>query len=917
MCALLDPNYVSQIGAGQLQSLIDQGIISKNEKGEYIGKEQYFSESCFVKKPVAAEGAGVASSVNSNAPVSQAKGVEKPVVGTVVEPNPNNKPQDKNIVSQTSTTTIAFNDITSGLTDAGYKLDEKSVAELSAELEKAGISVDKEGNISIASQEAGQKLNNIIAKYAEGKQETQLQFTKETDPEFIEIMVKEGSIKKNEDGTYTVLDKAKAEARLNKVEQEPQKQSMPPVELNIEAKKTTETVREEGAVKVADDLKHNKAGRKQTEEAFKAELEKWADKPENQSTMLLSIAKHKYSKDIDKQIGKITKEYNNKKSDVELFRDYMTNYATDDEKAYATTLLRNVDKNASDEELLAALQKGTKSNKVKDLSDPRDRKNAVYYYTLQGTNFDKNVLIERMATVDVLSKRSDKQIEKDKKEFIEDEAKRQTKAAETKQNIENTRVHFSKDARKAAEKAETNSAIEHNDIGKAGRELVMADPDRFCTEGTASDCDFEVDGKYYKFSEDKFKEFCRQACSGSLDKLDDDVRDNFDEDNNLTLQEGRDVLKEQFLRDKDGNPRSIEQILGNANGKVGNKELNELRHLIEKGGYSLDKNPTNAKRALHVLKGVGIGAALGLATAGLGSVLSGAVSIAGETASQMVTLNGPASLNYSKDVTLTGEASLAYKDWVTTTDTWTDEFGTVSSTHNTPVSGVTTGDVTLSGTVSGTATGDVSLSGEVDGQKYSDKGNNHLKTATNAAIFGGIGGGVNNAINMGKIHARSKSDLIVKLRNEITDTDTEDTTFKLNIPQSKTVSVRSGEITEKSEVPTRPFTPYRSAEAYTVLYELNGNEIPAKYREAVYRKLDQMWRAGTNMKWGDIPRNVPVYHKVTINVDGQEITVTRKDNWRDIEIAKGRPGGSGGIYNKSESESVSYRGKGEYTEYNK
>lgn len=54
-----------------------------------------------------------------------------------------------------------------------------------------------------------------------------------------------------------------------------------------------------------------------------------------------------------------------------------------------------------------------------------------------------------------------------------------------------TRVYFSKEARKAAAKAETNSAIEHTDIGKVGRELVMKDPGRFCTEGTAADCDFE------------------------------------------------------------------------------------------------------------------------------------------------------------------------------------------------------------------------------------------------------------------------------------------------------------------------------------------------------------------------------------------------------------------------------------------
>ena len=156
------------------------------------------------------------TAVNGNAPVQRAKNAEKPVVGTAVERSANNNLHDANIVSQTSSTTVAFTNIMDGLTKAGYKLDEESGKELKAEFEKAGIAVDKEGKINVTSQETGQKLNNIISKYARGKQETQLQFTKETDSEFISTMEQEGSIKKNEDGTYTVLDKAKAEARLNK-----------------------------------------------------------------------------------------------------------------------------------------------------------------------------------------------------------------------------------------------------------------------------------------------------------------------------------------------------------------------------------------------------------------------------------------------------------------------------------------------------------------------------------------------------------------------------------------------------------------------------------------------------------------------------------------------------------------------------
>ncbi len=880
--------------------------------------------------------------------VEQTKAPVKPAAGTAVEKNSADKAQDKDkIVSQKSTTTIAFSDIIKGMTDAGFKLDEKSTAELGEALKKAGIGVDKEGNISIGSQEAGQKLNTVIANYAKGKQEAQIKFDQNTDQEFISRMVEDGAIKANQDGTYTVLDKAKAEGYLNKVEQPPQTVQEEPVELNLDATKETKTVKKESAVDVPEDLRHNKDARKQLKKDYEAILQDWVEDPENAETMKYSLAQDKYDKQIGKQMAKISKECKTKE---EVLQKYYNEYASDEEKKFIDNMLTEAKKD--EKGLLDAYNRAMGSDeqaRIKSFDNDTRKNIAAYLKVCEGDNFNPDILLERMAVSDVMDNRSEKQIEKDKKYFIEKEAERQANRNEAVQNLANTRVHFSKDSRKQAQEAETNSAIEHNDIGDTGRKLVMECPAEFCDEVEAGKGDFEVNGKSYKFSEEKWKNFFLNASDSR--HLDDETQENFSRDGNLTLKEGRKGVMRQTLITKDGTRRSFEEIIGNDNGKAGNRELNKYRDLAKTTGLSVDVNRTAAKRALHVLKNAGIGAALGFATGGLGSVAAGAVNIAGQTASQAValtgqatftgpatvsgdvTLTGPASLNYSQDVSLTGPASLEYHDSVVTTDYYTDQFGTTSVTHNTPVSGTTTGNVTLTGNVSGVAQGnvtltgpasvtgdvsltdDVTLKGEAAGQKYSDSGNTHLKTAGNAAALGAIGGALTGALTSGKVHAQGKSfDGTVNLTKEVEDTETEDTKFKLLIPQSKTVSVRSGQITDTTEVETRPAVRYRGPEAYTVLYQIDDADIPAKYKKAVYMKLDEMWREGTNNKFGDIPRNVPVYPAFTINVDGQEITVTRKDNWASVNINEGKPGTTGGIYDAKTKEEISYRGRGRITE---
>lgn len=912
----LQPAFIDGLkkrNPAQFEEYIKSGSIIANQDGTYSSADASF-------RTVAANGVFSTASVEGAGGVKETKTLDSatPAKGLGVE---HSAAKAKEGVKEEKTVTFKLDDF---VKQSGLAEDKR--AELVKEFEAAGLSIDKEKGIVTYDKT---KYDTAITKFAKNNRLSYLS-TNEDGKAIADKLAKDGKITLNEDGGYVINGaegkKAVDEAFPTQTQAPVETRENKSVKINTEV--TTTTTEESEPVKVADDLKHNRAGRKQARKDYEAALTEWANDPENQPTMNISIARNKYSKDVAKKAAKIAKEYNNKKSDIDLLKDYMKDYATLDDKAEFGAILKMANK-APEKELLAAFQAGTKGKGiVKDLSDPVDRKNAVLYYTMQKGDFDKSVLINRMAIIDVMGDRSEKQVAKDKKEFIEDEAKRQAKAAETKQNVENTRVYFSKEARKAAAKAETNSAIEHTDIGKVGRELVMKDPGRFCTEGTAADCDFEKNGKYYKFDEGKFRDFCKAACDGSANKLGGD----FGEDGNLTLREGRETLKAQEFRDEKGlTPRSIEQLIGNSNGKVSNGELNKFRHLVEKAGYSVDTNSTNVKRALHVMKGVGIGAALGFATAGLGTLAAGAVQFAGEAITLTdtvkvtgkgtmfgegtitgqgtmtgtgtmsgvgtvtgdasltgpasitgdVSLTGPASItgdvsltgpaSITGDVSLTGPASitgdvtLPYEDWVKTTDYYIDEFGTSSVTHNTPVSGTTTGqgtltgdvtlngpatvtgDVTLNGqaTVTGdvtlngqaTVTGDVTLNGQatvtgegtmngtgtvngegtvkgkgtvkgegtvegkatLEGKEKDKKGNKHLKTAVNAAIFGGIAGGLRNALSMGKVHAKGRNfDGIVNLNKKKEKTETENKEQTLDIPQFVTREEREVQTPDKN-----------------------------------------------------------------------------------------------------------------------
>lgn len=111
-----------------------------------------------------------------------------------------------------------------------------------------------------------------------------------------------------------------------------------------------------------------------------------------------------------------------------------------------------------------------------------------------------------------------------------------------------------------------------------------------------------------------------RATDAEMEVLFGDVKnakENFLKDLNMTLQEGRSVL-DMKLPSPYGETGTLkfENIIGNSNNSIGNKELNSLRDMVESAGYSVDKNTTAGKRLLHVLKNAGLGAVIGFGTGG-------------------------------------------------------------------------------------------------------------------------------------------------------------------------------------------------------------------------------------------------------------------------------------------------------------
>lgn len=890
MCAAnlpLDANYIAKIDPKQLQALQEQGLISKNEQGQYVGNPEYLSESCFVKA------ANTPTPVQKAAPAGAAQSTA-PVMGTAVERTAQQQPKGEQVGQAQQTYTVPMSGIMErmGLTDDGLK------AKFTEFLQKQGnLSLDKDGNINFDAKNktALQDALNAFADqnkahFVNPKAEKHVEFTQDSSPEMIQELGKDAVISDQPDSTgrYTVKDEKKLNETLTEKIGDTKYETSEACPAQVEAMLTTSSTRRENLVNVPDNLRNNKAGRKKLEaDARKAYTDMVAKAdPEKRSAIDLYIAERKYNSKIEKKMAEMMeyksnlggkKEKSIKTDDADIVQLYMDKYLKKDDKKYKEfdNLITTI-QNSTSEQDQKAIMDALKSSKVlttnftyDELPADLKRKGALIA-TAKAQGYEPKTLLRLMATSEVMGQRSPEEVANDDKYFIEEQTKDYVKNRQAEQDVNNTTVHFSKKDRKDA----GDDGKIHTDIGKKGRALVKACPEMLCDEITDGTIGSEDDGyikakdpktgktRYFKFNQDKWKTFMGICCDPStatdaqmkvLFGNNKDKKEAFMKDLNLTLQEGRSILDMSLpsMYGKTGTVK-FENIVGNNNGKIGNRELNSLRDMVESAGYSVDKNGTAGKRLLHVLQNAGIGAVAGFATGGLGSLFSGALTIAGTTAPQTV--------KYSVD-----------KNWsttVTTTDNYIDKFGTTSITHETPKSGT------------------VHVEGEVtaEEQQYSETANNHLDNAKNAGILGAISGAVTGLATMGKIQERGRNtDDVFALTREVPDEKDDNVSLALQVPQYTTVETRKGEKEIGANIPKLKAVRYRGPEAYHGLYKYeDGTPVsPRDFARAYQKEINGVM---TDF-------NFFVYPELTVPGKGKIIPV--KDYEKEYEKIK--PGVKGNI----------------------
>ena len=812
------------------------------------------------------------TAVNENAPVQRTKNAEKPVVGTVVEQNPINKSKDKNIISQTTTVTANFSDFIGALKGSVANLDENGQKILLESLNNAGISINADGTFPYDKA----KINTALANFAKQNSQTILTVNGQGSEDITGPLVKESHLTQKDDGSFIVNGKEGKEA----VDKAFPKQITPPSTtredkpLRLNVKKTNNTVKIENAVEIPEDLEYNKDSRKLLEKRYEDYLSKEIDKQENAARVDTLIASGRYNKKIAKQEAKIKKECEGRETTI--LDKYINKYATKQEiEFYNNTLseldIKTVDPNdkenyekllvkAWNDNLLAEksneprITSLTQLNKDQVLAADKlarqEQKNneeiLVYAWNSKSgekaisslselnegqrniakklamtctEGFDANILVERMASQDVIKDRTKAEKEKDKKWLLKEQAERLVKRDETNQRIRNTKVSFSEEDSKKA-KAEIDALVDkyeaqglskgeamlkakeeantkglkmnNTDIGDKGRKLVMAAPNTFCTAGSADDYDFtkQVNGKtvYYKFSEQKYREFCDALVNTSdLEK--------FSKDNNLTLNEARAKLASKYtLLDEYNNPISFDKAMGNGNGKIGNREVNDLRHFVEAGGYSIDKNPTAAKRVLHLLTQAGIGAGLGWMGGNLVAELAGNVVRGGVGMTAGQTVIAPEQVIKTPGYHIEQQVNFTFSGKTFTKNVITD-------------------------IPPGTA---IAPPQElyVPGQEYDyqTKGKNIGSSRVAGTALGGVAGLISAIPGLNKIEAAGNyEDWTWSTSKKVIETNTEEVVEDCTYPILVTNEERAAEI--KTEIPKLKAIRYRESEAYSKMYQ--------------------------------------------------------------------------------------------------
>lgn len=873
----LDPNYIKKLDSRQLYSLEEQGIIKKQGGKYYVAGNNVsrFEESCFVK-----DGDNVKTfKINRK--------------GTIVErttPQSSGKPVGEPVSTYSVSSSMIIERM--GLTDENLK-----TAFLSFLSNKEGLTLDKSGNITFDKANAT-ALNDALKEFANLHKENfvnpnadkYIEFTQDSAPEIIDELQQGDAIGEavESDGRtrYSVKNEGALESTLSERVGDISYENSSSRSATVGAVLTTTTTTEEGIVDVPDNLRDSRSARRQLR---KDAADSYADMVANaddyqRDAIDLYIAERKYNKKIDKKMedmliyktnigGKKDKKI--QRDDADIIQMYINKYAKEEDRTKLNSLVEQRQNSNNPEDQQAILNALKSSNvvgipdKFEDLSPDLKRKGALICMA-KANGYEPKAMLRLMAAYEVMMKeRTSNKVIADDKWFIKEQSKDFVKNQQAQQDVLDTEVHFSRKSRRHAQE----DGKPHTDIGKKGRALVKACPEMLCDEITnpSQFKENEDEGifkaemkdgtiKYFKFSPEKWKTFMGICCDPSnatddamkvLFGNNEAAKKNFLDDMNMTLQEGRSILT-MNLPSPYGETGTLkfENIVGNTNNKVGNRELNTLRDMVESAGYSIDKNTTTGKRMLHVLKNAGLGAGMGFLTGGMGSLLAGAVNVAG---------------------TLSGAVDWSSSGTIYDTDRFTSE------TYE-------NGRLIDSQTTEVVEEHKWSDSGSKEyNDNYRDSGNNHLRTATNAGILGGIAGTVRGIATSGRVQERGRNtDDVFNLTRQVQTTDETEETFSLEIPQFTTVETRSGTKEIGQEIPKLKAVRYRGPEAYSGLYKYEDGS-PVSPRD--FAKAYQAQIGGIMTDY-----NFFVYPELTVPGKGKIVPVEDYE----AEYKKITPGTSGG-----------------------
>ena len=463
---------------------------------------------------------------------------------------------------------------------------------------------------------------------------------------------------------------------------------------------TTETTTEKyDGIPTKEDLAkmdlNDRSTRKSLEKNYKAALEQWIDASDaHKEDMKLSIAREKYSKQINKELNRLNKEYDvtkhpesfvkayfeegrlgevskeakeNYNSCVQIMNDVIKDYDKDTVNALELAVKKGEAEEATDADRSEAFkaQKGLElydslNNYLQDkhLSIDQIRSNSEvrnsfirkFYGETTGANLLDSIL-ERKAVDNVMDNRSAEQKVQDREDYLKYMSKREAQKYRDEQNINNTQLFLSKEAAKAAEKqnkawkkagdSRYNPKARFNFVEKAGLQMIENRPDYFCkpVAGDPSslvkgkDYDYVVDGNCYKFDSKFYSDRIGEFF------------DNGGNNHHVTLSEIREFAGEKgnAMFSKDGKLLAYEGAFSKGkkdDDTVNYRDSKAIRKSTDATGRSSDKDHTNLIRFKYMAGKAGVGAITSAVTAGVAAWAGGIISDTVQGATQVFTKDG-------------------------------------------------------------------------------------------------------------------------------------------------------------------------------------------------------------------------------------------------------------------------------------